>query len=276
MFEVEDGKGNKVFKKDTANIGARHRQADFTLADEVNMGDYRIRAHARRTHRQKTVAVKRYVLPKFKTEVKTDKAFYLPQGNDQGEFQADYFFGKPVVGGDGRNQGQYLRRGLQGVPHLQGQDRRKRTRHLRDQAARLLRGHAAGQGQRHRPPGSQDHRLPPTTNETISRTYPVSDQTIRVTLIPEGGRVVPGIANRIFAAALYPDGSPAECSIDVWTGNQGKGKPLATLQDRADRPGRIDPDAEGRAFPPRRLAAAQRRDAGRRAAALWARSTSAT
>src|SRR5439155_2881638 len=65
--------------------------------------------------------------------------------------------------------------------------------------------------------------------ETISRSYTVSDQPIRVSLIPEGGRLVPGLENRVYAAAIYPDGSPAACTVDLWTGKEAKGKPLATV-----------------------------------------------
>src|SRR5581483_10762835 len=53
--------------------------------------------------------------------------------------------------------------------------------------------------------------------ETFTRSYTVSDQSIRVSLIPEGGKLVPGMENRIFAAAIYPDGSPAaNCDIKLW------------------------------------------------------------
>src|SRR5262249_26204097 len=34
--------------------------------------------------------------------------------------------------------------------------------------------------------------------------------------IPEGGRLVPGMENRVFAAAVYPDGTPAECEVFLW------------------------------------------------------------
>src|SRR5205823_11570987 len=48
------------------------------------------------------------------------------------------------------------------------------------------------------------------------KTYPVSNTPVRVSLIPEGGRVVPGLENRIFVAAIYPDGSPAVCDVKLW------------------------------------------------------------
>ena len=51
-FEVEDAKGNKVFKQalKTSDFGVA--SADFQLADEVNAGDYHIRAVLGRPHRR--------------------------------------------------------------------------------------------------------------------------------------------------------------------------------------------------------------------------------
>src|SRR5262249_51888128 len=71
---------------------------DFVLADEVNEGDYRLRVLLGEDRFEKTVNVKRYVLPKFKSALKADKAFYLPKETVKGELQVDYFFGKPVAG----------------------------------------------------------------------------------------------------------------------------------------------------------------------------------
>src|SRR5262249_18069838 len=97
-FEVEDSKGNKVFKrtfKTTAHgIGA----VDFQLADEVNQGDYHVRATLGGQTADKTVSVRPYVLPKFKAEVTSDKKYYLPKETLHAELQSDYFFGKPVAG----------------------------------------------------------------------------------------------------------------------------------------------------------------------------------
>src|SRR5262249_26373678 len=90
LFEVEDAKGNKVFKREyrTSEFGVA--SVDFQLADEVNMGDYRIRAMLGQHQADKTIAVKRYVLPKFKTELTADKRFYLPKETLHAELQTDY------------------------------------------------------------------------------------------------------------------------------------------------------------------------------------------
>ena len=43
-FEVEDPRGNKVFKKATETDKFGIASAEFTLADEVNLGTYHLRA----------------------------------------------------------------------------------------------------------------------------------------------------------------------------------------------------------------------------------------
>src|SRR5262249_27427732 len=96
-LEVEDAKGNKVFKKELKASEFGVAAADFQLADEVNNGDYRVRALLGDTQADKTVTVKPYVLPKFKAQLKADKSYYLPKETLKGELQVDYFFGKPVA-----------------------------------------------------------------------------------------------------------------------------------------------------------------------------------
>ncbi|HEY3376984.1 MAG TPA: MG2 domain-containing protein, partial [Armatimonadota bacterium] len=99
-IEVEDARGNKVFKKSQALSEFGVAAADFELANEVNMGTYTVRAILPAGQAEKKVRVERYVLPKFKVAMTTDKAYYLPGETVKGTIQADYFFGKPVGGGE--------------------------------------------------------------------------------------------------------------------------------------------------------------------------------
>ena len=41
---------------------------------------------------------------------------------------------------------------------------------------------------------------------------------------------MPGMENRMFAATIYPDGSPAACDIHVWMGRKSSGKPFARVK----------------------------------------------
>src|SRR5207253_3880014 len=99
LFEVEDPKGNKVFKKTLKTSDFGVAALDFQLADEVNMGDYHVRAMIGDHQSDKTVTVKKYVLPKFKSELSVDKRFYLPRETIHADLQTDYFFGKRVANG---------------------------------------------------------------------------------------------------------------------------------------------------------------------------------
>jgi hypothetical protein len=99
LFEVQDGKGNKVFKREVKTSAYGIAAIDFQLADEVNTGDYHIQAILGDKTADKTVTVKPYVLPKFKNGLETDKKYYQPKETIHAKLQTDYFFGKPVSGG---------------------------------------------------------------------------------------------------------------------------------------------------------------------------------
>jgi hypothetical protein len=228
-FEVEDAKGNKVFKRTHKTSAYGIASVDFQLADEVNMGDYQVRAILGDQQSQKTVGVKRYVLPKFKNELKAHKTFYLPKETIKADLQTDYFFGKPVAGAkvkvtastfdvqfkefqtwEGKTDAQgHAKFEIQLPDYFVGQPLQKGDAMVKLEA---------------KVTDTADH------SETIVRTYTVSDQPIRISLIPESGRLVPGMENHIFVAAIYPDGSPAACDVKLWTGREAKGKPITEIK----------------------------------------------
>src|SRR5213078_4584189 len=68
-FEVEDSRGNKVFKKATETDRFGVASAEFGLADEVDLGTYHVRAlmgdaEAPANSAEIAIHVERYVLPK--------------------------------------------------------------------------------------------------------------------------------------------------------------------------------------------------------------------
>ena len=106
-FEVEDSRGNKVFKKATETDGYGIASTEFALADEVNLGTYHLRALIDESEAPTNTAeialnVERYVLPKFKVAVdfagkdNKTKRGYRPGDHVTGTIHANYFFGKPV------------------------------------------------------------------------------------------------------------------------------------------------------------------------------------
>jgi len=78
VFEIMDPKGNKVFKQKAETDAFGIASTEFQLASEVNLGAYIVRAILGDVEAEKQVTVDRYVLPKFKIDVETDRAYYLP------------------------------------------------------------------------------------------------------------------------------------------------------------------------------------------------------
>ncbi|MBI1915406.1 MAG: hypothetical protein HYS12_11820 [Planctomycetes bacterium] len=229
VFEVEDSKGNKVFKREHETSEYGVAAVDFQLASEVNTGDYRVRAILDKTQADKTVTVKPYVLPKFKGEVTADKKFYLPKEVVKADLQTDYFFGKPVAKAKVKVTASTFDVAFKDFATWEGTTDERGHAKFEVKLPNYFVGQPLVKGNalvrlEVKVTDTADH------SETFTRTYTVSDQPIKVSLIPEAGRLVPGVENRVFAAAIYPDGSPARCDVKVWLGKETKGNPLAKVK----------------------------------------------
>jgi hypothetical protein len=99
LFEVLDGKGNKVFRQAVLSDEFGVAATQFQLANQVNMGVYKVRAQVGEVVTEKSVTVDRYVLPKFKLDLSLDDEWFRPGQTVAGMVKADYFFGEPVKGG---------------------------------------------------------------------------------------------------------------------------------------------------------------------------------
>jgi uncharacterized protein YfaS (alpha-2-macroglobulin family) len=225
-FEVEDSRGNKVFKAATETDKFGIASAEFGLADEVNLGTYHLRAllgegeTAPTNTAEIALNVERYVLPKFKVAVefagsgKKAKRGYRPGDHVKGKIRANYFFGKPVDGAEISVKASSLDVAVFEVGSLQGKTDHDGTyefdlklpeyfagRPLSQGAARVLieatvkdsAGHAEKSGE-------------PVT---------VSDTALLITAVPEGGTLIPGLENQIFLLTSYPDGTPARTDLTI-------------------------------------------------------------
>jgi alpha-2-macroglobulin-like protein len=99
VFEVEDGKGNKILKRTLTTDEFGIASAPFKIGGVVNEGTFKIRALVGESVSEKTVTVGQYALPKFKLGVKTEQPWYLAGDRISGVIDVHYFFGKAVQGG---------------------------------------------------------------------------------------------------------------------------------------------------------------------------------
>ena len=222
-LEVEDGKGNKVFKKRDRTDRFGIASADFELADEVNFGAYHIRAILGEAEaasmQEKTVTVDRYVLPKFKVEVeltgdaaKQQSSYYSPGETVKGTIKAHYLFGKALANADVT-----LKLTTFDVQSVElGSINGKTDAEGRFQFSQKLPDFFAGRStQQGSAPVSIAVEVKDTAahTETKSRDIVVAKTPILIMAVPESGRLLPGLDNRVYILTSYPDGTPAETTI---------------------------------------------------------------
>jgi len=226
ILEVEDGKGNKVFKKRDRTDRFGIASADFELADEVNFGPYHIRAilgdgDAPSTQ-EKAVTVDRYVLPKFKVEValsgdaaKQQSSYYSPGEIVSGKISARYLFGKPLTNADVTVVLTTFDVQAVEIGRLDGKTDAEGHFPFSSKLPDFFAGRSTQQGSA---PVSIGVEVKDTAQhtETKSRNVLVSKTPILIMAVPESGRLLPGLENRVYILTSYPDGTPAETTI---TGN---------------------------------------------------------
>ncbi|MBI4614273.1 MAG: zf-HC2 domain-containing protein [Planctomycetes bacterium] len=221
LFEIEDAKGNKVFKRraELSAYGVAH--AAFEIASEAGLGDYKIRAAlGQDVQSEKTVTVKRYVLPRFEISVETEKSFYLPGETVKGTLSARYFFGKPVAGGKVEIRASTFDTAFQefAVVHPADTDGEGKTEFEIPLPSYLVGQPMEG--------GDAIVSLEVTVTDTAehaektTRTRPVAASPLEVTVVPESGRLVPGIENLVYVVATYPDGRPAATDLVIRAGRE--------------------------------------------------------
>ncbi len=214
-FEVEDGKSNKVFRKSVTTTEQGIAHADFVLASEVNQGAYRIRALTLGKKSEKVVRVEPYVLPRFKLALKGDKSFYLPKETIKGTLRADYVFGKPLAGAKVKISASTSDVAERAFQSWEGKTDKAGLATFEIAIPDYLVGLPVMKG-------DAVVRLEAEVIDTAEhaektqKSFPVSKSPLQVTAIAQGGHLVPGVENRIYAAVITPDGKPvagAEVSL---------------------------------------------------------------
>jgi uncharacterized protein YfaS (alpha-2-macroglobulin family) len=228
-FEVEDSRGNKVFKRATQTDKFGIASAEFALADEVNLGTYHLRAligdpDSATSTAELALNVDRYVLPKFKVGIEFSdkdhaaKRGYRPGDHVTGTVRANYFFGKPVDHAEiavkasamdvavfeaaSENGPETMKTDADGAYHF---DLKLPDyfagRPLTQDVARVLIEATVKDSAGH--------------SETRGEPITVSESPLLITAIPEGGVLIPNLDNQLFILTSYPDGTPATADLNI-------------------------------------------------------------
>lgn len=217
-FEVEDARGNKVFKQKARLSEFGIASADFQLADEVNMGTFTLRTVLPTGETEKKVRVDRYVLPRFKISMTPERTFYLPGETVKGTLQANYFFGKPVADGRASIDINTIDIGVTRLGHVEGRTDASGKYAFEYTLPTSFVGQPFEQGKA----VAEFHATLKDTADHKQEAHvsvPVVREPILIALVPESRNLTPGIQNRIFIATASPDGTPLkQARISVSSG----------------------------------------------------------
>jgi uncharacterized protein YfaS (alpha-2-macroglobulin family) len=225
-FEMEDSRGNKVFKHSTQTSKFGIASAEFTLADEVNLGTYHLRAitespdGSNASNAELALNVEKYVLPKFKVAIdfadKDSKTRhgYRPGDHVTGTVRANYFFGKPVDRSELTIKASSMDVAVFDVASIQGKTDADGAYHFDINLPNYFAGRPLNQGATRvlieaTVKDSAGHA------ETRGEPITVSESPLIITAVPEGGTLIPGLENQLFVFASYANGKPASAQVKI-------------------------------------------------------------
>jgi hypothetical protein len=209
VFTVTDPKGNVIFKKKDVTSEHGIAATDCQLATEIAEGPYTIACKIGDTESKRTVEVKKYVLPAFGIQVVGLEPYYRPGQKVTGKVQANYNAGdRPVAEAEVVLKVLTTDAGPNQVREIKAQTDAKGSAAFDFKLPDTLVG---------RPQHSGDARFgleilvrdPAGQKQTKLVTKVVTSEPLKLEVIPEGGTLVQGVANKVYLFATYADGQPA-------------------------------------------------------------------
>ncbi|HWW23087.1 MAG TPA: MG2 domain-containing protein [Edaphobacter sp.] len=224
-FELEDSRGNKVFKKSTTTDKFGVASTEFSLADEVNLGTYHLRAligepSAPTSTSEIAINVERYVLPRFKVAVEFSekdnkpKRDYRPGDHVIGTVRANYFFGKPVEHAEISVKASSMDVAVFEAASIFGTTDNDGVFHFDLKLPTYFAGRPLNQGVA-RALVEAVVKDSAAHSETRGEPITISKSSLLITAVPEGGTLIPHIENQVFILSSYPDGTPANTSLTI-------------------------------------------------------------
>ncbi len=219
LFEIEDAKANKIFKRAIRSDGFGIAATTFRLGSLVNLGTFKVRTLIGDSKNERSFDVARYALPKFGLDVTLDKPWYRPSESLHGRIDARYFFGKSLVGADVSVEAASLAIGRQVFQRVMGKTDAEGRMEFAVTLPASLAGLPLEQGN-----ALVTLRIAATdaAGQAVEKDVPVvvAGNAARLTLVPEGTKLLPGIENRLYAFVTDPIGAPiAGASIQVQVGS---------------------------------------------------------
>ena len=215
MFEVEDGKGNKVLKKTVPTDDYGIASTPFTIGNIVNEGTYKVRVSLGDVISEKTVEVSQYALPKFEVSTTTERPWYQPGESISGVVDARYFFGKAVGAGQVTIEAATIDVQRNVYERVMGTTNANGVFEFSVQTPSTLVGLPLEQGLAliNLTVTVTDAAGQQVSKDTLVR---VASEPLNISLVPEATELVAGIENRLNLFVTDPLGAPmADAEVSV-------------------------------------------------------------
>jgi uncharacterized protein YfaS (alpha-2-macroglobulin family) len=214
VFTLTDPKGNVLFKEEVKTSRFGIAATRCLLDQEIAEGTYTIACNLGSTESRLSVEVKKYVLPKFKLDVRPDRPFYQPGQTAKLTIEAGYFFGKPVAAGEVKVEVLNTTPGIKPPEPLSARLDDKGLAKLDCTIPPFLPGREEDHGD-----ARVIFRVTVTDaagqKQTRSVDRIVTTQPVRIEVIPEGRTLVRGVPNRVYLFAVAADGSPVQARVTI-------------------------------------------------------------
>ncbi|HUQ32047.1 MAG TPA: MG2 domain-containing protein [Pyrinomonadaceae bacterium] len=231
-LEIEDPESQTVFSAEIKTSRFGIASADWTIPDNIRLGDYRIKVEIPSSsdtdEAYASVKISRYELPNFAVQVKPDLPYYLPGQNAVVEVRADYLFGQPVKRGHVRVVRETERswnyreqkwetaeaEKYEGETNADGSF--TAPINLSEEQARLQKEDYT----RFRDLSYAAYFTDPTTNRTEQRRFDLrlTKSAIHVYLIETGSHQAKDFPLEFYLSTYYADGTPAQCEVTITEG----------------------------------------------------------
>ncbi|MCK5416596.1 hypothetical protein KAI92_04170, partial [Candidatus Parcubacteria bacterium] len=201
QISVVNPNGDKIFQKNYKTSEYGIASDNFSFANKLAFGEYKITVNADKATGEKIVNVKEFTLPKFEISILPDQDLTKVEDRVSGKILAKYFFGKPLVNADvklkvdidGRKHFLIDKTNDEGILKFDFDLFRKK------EINQIL----------------INVEVVDANKNTIiaQKVATVAQKDIVVELIPESGKLKPGLENEILFISSRSDGTPVKTSI---------------------------------------------------------------
>lgn len=200
-ISIYDGNDNKVFNENTKSSDYGILSGNFSLANEVNSGLYKIIITTDKNETTKQFKVNPYITPKYEVKINYDKENYLVGDTTKINLEAKYFFGQAVQNADltvyiNNEKYQNIKSNSQGIAEIEYSIKEAKEYNIKIEAV-------------------------DESNYFVEETssFTAGTDLFEIKMLPEYGNLVSGKKNNVYIFTNKADGTPLKTYITVNSNN---------------------------------------------------------